>query len=116
FVYAVNSEHSNGGSRISNDMQDFIDCVNEAEMEDLCSSGVFFTWIKSPLNPYNSILKKLDRAMVNEELILKFPDANALFLPYLVSDHGPVVVIFPCRYEKKKKAFRFANYIADKDD
>ncbi|GKE42824.1 RNA-directed DNA polymerase, eukaryota, reverse transcriptase zinc-binding domain protein, partial [Tanacetum coccineum] len=29
-----NEERSNDGSRISNDMQDFIDCVNEAEMED----------------------------------------------------------------------------------
>ncbi|GJS15650.1 RNA-directed DNA polymerase, eukaryota, reverse transcriptase zinc-binding domain protein [Tanacetum coccineum] len=115
-VTLKNEEHSNGGSRISNDMQDFIDCVNEAEMKDLCSNGVFYTWIKSPLNPHNSVLKKLDRAMVNEDLILKFPDANALFLPYLVSDHSPVVVRFPSSYEKKKKAFRFANFIAEKVD
>nr|GEX77134.1 RNA-directed DNA polymerase, eukaryota, reverse transcriptase zinc-binding domain protein [Tanacetum cinerariifolium] len=87
-----NEEHSNGGSRISNYMQDFIDCVNTVEMEDLCSNKVYYTWIKSYLNPQNSILKKLDRAMVNEELMLKFPDAIALFLPYLVSDHSPVVV------------------------
>ncbi|PWA35906.1 DUF4283 domain-containing protein [Artemisia annua] len=56
-------EHSAVGSIITNDMQYFVDCVNEVEMEDLCSSGVFYTWIKSPLNPQNSILKKLDRAM-----------------------------------------------------
>ncbi|GJV20529.1 hypothetical protein Tco_1369549 [Tanacetum coccineum] len=56
-VTLKNEEHFNRGSRISNNMQDFIDYVNEAEMEDLCN------------------------------LILKFPDANALFLPYLVSDH-----------------------------
>ncbi|GKE42823.1 hypothetical protein Tco_1470107 [Tanacetum coccineum] len=54
--------------------------------------------------------------MVNEELILKFPDANASFFPYIVSDHSPVVVRFPFINEKKKKAFRFANYIADKED
>ncbi|GJY03088.1 RNA-directed DNA polymerase, eukaryota, reverse transcriptase zinc-binding domain protein [Tanacetum coccineum] len=60
--------------------------------------------------------KRITSAMVNEELILKFPDANALFLPYIVSDHSPVVVRFPFIYEKKKKAFRFANYIANKED
>ncbi|GKB12805.1 RNA-directed DNA polymerase, eukaryota, reverse transcriptase zinc-binding domain protein, partial [Tanacetum coccineum] len=49
-------------------------------------------------------------------LILKFPDANALFLPYIVSDHSPVVVRFPFIYEKKKNAFRFTNYIANKED
>ncbi|GJR32719.1 hypothetical protein Tco_0780479 [Tanacetum coccineum] len=76
-----------------------------------------FHMIKSLLNPQNSILKKLDKAMVNEELILKFPDANALFRPYLVSDHSPVVVSLPLSYEKKKKkAFRFANYITEKED
>ncbi|GJV13899.1 RNA-directed DNA polymerase, eukaryota, reverse transcriptase zinc-binding domain protein [Tanacetum coccineum] len=109
-------EHSNGGSRITNDMQDFIDCVNEAEMEDLCSNGVFFTWIKSPLNLQNSVLKKLDRVMINEELIIQHPEANAMFLPYLIFDHSPMVVSFPQSFERKKNSFRFTNYIVDKDD
>nr|GEX69227.1 hypothetical protein [Tanacetum cinerariifolium] len=42
-------EHSDGGSRISNDIQEFIDYVNDAKIEDLCSNEVFYTWIKSPL-------------------------------------------------------------------
>ena len=53
-------EHSNGGSMITNDMQDFVDCVNAIEVEDMCSTRVFYTWIKSPSNPQTSILKKLD--------------------------------------------------------
>ncbi|PWA82642.1 hypothetical protein CTI12_AA176400 [Artemisia annua] len=59
-------EHSAGGSMVKNDMHEFIDYVNEIEVEDLCSSGVFYTWIKSPTQPHTSILKKLDRAVVNE--------------------------------------------------
>ncbi|GJZ61873.1 reverse transcriptase domain-containing protein, partial [Tanacetum coccineum] len=55
------------------------------------SNGVFYTWIKSPLNPQNSILKKLDRVMVNEDLMLKYLAVNALFLPYLAFDHSLVV-------------------------
>ncbi|GKD96071.1 RNA-directed DNA polymerase, eukaryota, reverse transcriptase zinc-binding domain protein, partial [Tanacetum coccineum] len=114
-VTMKNEEHFNGGSKVTHDMQNFIDCVNKAEVEDLCSNGVFYTWIKSPLNPQNSVLKKLDRAMVNEDLMTQFPDANALFLPYLVSDHSPVVVNFPQTFVKKKKAFRFANFITMRD-
>nr|GEU71621.1 hypothetical protein [Tanacetum cinerariifolium] len=109
-------EHSSGGSRVSNDMQDFIDCVNEVEMEDLCSNGVFYTWIKSPLNPQNSVLKKLDRVMVNEEFCLNFPTANALLLPYMVSDHSPIVVSFPLCFEKKKSSFKFTNFIVEKEE
>ncbi|GKF76082.1 RNA-directed DNA polymerase, eukaryota, reverse transcriptase zinc-binding domain protein [Tanacetum coccineum] len=109
-------EHSAGGSAITSHMQDLIDCVNEVEVEDLCSTGLFYTWIKSPLNPTNNILKKLDRAMVNEEFMGSFPNASATFLPYMVSDHSPVLVNFPQSYAKKIKPFRFANYIADKED
>ena len=89
------NDHSDGGSNTTNDMQDFIDCVNTAEIDDLSSCGVFFTWIKSPLNPQTSILKKLDRAMVNEEFMTEYPLANAEFLPYMVSDHSPIIVKFP---------------------
>ena len=37
-VTMKNMEHSNDGSIITDDMQDLIDCVNEAELEDLCST------------------------------------------------------------------------------
>ncbi|GKB98484.1 hypothetical protein Tco_0984621, partial [Tanacetum coccineum] len=35
------------------------------------------------------ILKKLDRAMSNEEFIKQFPNAHAKFLSYIISDHTP---------------------------
>ena len=76
-------------------MQELINCVNNIEVEDICSTGVFYTWIKSPSQPQTSILKKLDRAMVNEEFMRQFPMANAVFMPYMVSDHSPVVVRLP---------------------
>ncbi|PWA89784.1 RNA-directed DNA polymerase, eukaryota, Reverse transcriptase zinc-binding domain protein [Artemisia annua] len=98
-------EHSNGGSVITSDMQDLID-------------GLYYTRIKSPLNPTNSVLKKLDRAMVNGDFLEAFPSAGAgaEYLPYLISDHSPVKVRFPQCFEKKIKPFRFANYITSKEE
>ncbi|GKA78627.1 RNA-directed DNA polymerase, eukaryota, reverse transcriptase zinc-binding domain protein [Tanacetum coccineum] len=93
-VTPKNEEHSKGGSRISNDMKDFIDCVNAADWKTYAIMG----------------------GMVNEECILKYPQANALFLPYLVSDHSPVVVKIPQSYEKKKKSFIFVKYIVNKEE
>ncbi|PWA81906.1 RNA-directed DNA polymerase, eukaryota, Reverse transcriptase zinc-binding domain protein [Artemisia annua] len=109
-------EHSNGGSVITPDMQDLIDCMNNAELEDLYSTGLFYTWIKSPNNPQNSVLKKLDRAMVNGDFLEAFPNAGVEFMPYLISDHSPVKVSFPQSLEKKIKPFRFANYVANKEE
>ncbi|GKC15340.1 RNA-directed DNA polymerase, eukaryota, reverse transcriptase zinc-binding domain protein [Tanacetum coccineum] len=54
--------------------------------------------------------------MVNEVLILKYPMANATFLPYLVSDHSPVLITFPQSLIKSVKPFRFANYIGVKEE
>lgn len=90
------------------------------EVEDLCQSGFFFTWTKNlykaKIGKDAGVLKKLDRVLVNENFLNKFNKAYAEFKPYIVSDHSPAVVIFPESAVQKRKAFKFANYIADKED
>ncbi|GJR37131.1 RNA-directed DNA polymerase, eukaryota [Tanacetum coccineum] len=94
---------------------DFL-CLLHSYVTSAWNSGFQFTWSKSPSNPAQSILKKLDRVMSNEEFINVFDQAHAVFLPYLISDHCPALVIMPGGVERKRKAFRFANYIVDKPD
>ncbi|PWA56013.1 RNA-directed DNA polymerase, eukaryota, Reverse transcriptase zinc-binding domain protein [Artemisia annua] len=84
-VYAAN--HGKERKSLWNELEE---CVNAIEVDDICSSGLFFTWIKSPSNPNTSILKKLDRAMGNGECIDKYNHASAKYIPYLISDHSPV--------------------------
>ncbi|GJR99937.1 RNA-directed DNA polymerase, eukaryota, reverse transcriptase zinc-binding domain protein [Tanacetum coccineum] len=109
-------EHLNGSSNMTVGMCDFKDVVNNLEVEDLCSSGFHFTWTKSLKNAMCSTLKKLDRIMVNDEFLLLFEKAYGIFLPYLISDHSPAILTFPKSISKKRKSFRFANYIADKEE
>ncbi|GKC05344.1 RNA-directed DNA polymerase, eukaryota, reverse transcriptase zinc-binding domain protein [Tanacetum coccineum] len=54
--------------------------------------------------------------MYNEDFISCFKKSHAVFLPYIISDHCPALVIIPDALRKNKKSFRFANYIADKPD
>ncbi|GKG47980.1 hypothetical protein Tco_0509865, partial [Tanacetum coccineum] len=61
-------------------------------------------------------LKKLDKIMGNEDFISNFPNAHAVFLPYLISDHCPTVLAIPNVVHKRKKAFRFANFTTDNED
>ncbi|GJW05389.1 RNA-directed DNA polymerase, eukaryota, reverse transcriptase zinc-binding domain protein [Tanacetum coccineum] len=107
-------EHSAGGSRSSRDMQDFMDCVNDIKVEDVNQSGLLFTWIKSPSKPDTSIMKKLDRVMINFEFLSRFSGSNARFHPFLISDHIRVVMHIPNSLKGVKKAFRFSNFITDK--
>ncbi|GJS28399.1 RNA-directed DNA polymerase, eukaryota, reverse transcriptase zinc-binding domain protein [Tanacetum coccineum] len=111
-------EHSAGSSAMSKDMIEFKECVNEIEVEDVTSSGLFFTWTKNlyktRIGENSSILKKLNRVMGNEALICKYPQAHAIFLPYLILDHCLVVLVIPNSMQARKKAFRFANSSGEK--
>ncbi|GJY56595.1 RNA-directed DNA polymerase, eukaryota, reverse transcriptase zinc-binding domain protein [Tanacetum coccineum] len=59
-------EHSSGGSHVTEEMQDFRDCINAIEIEVIGCSSFFYTWSKSLRNADNNVLKKLDRIMVSE--------------------------------------------------
>ncbi|GKB54453.1 hypothetical protein Tco_0905206 [Tanacetum coccineum] len=102
---AVN-EHSSGSSFPSNDMKEFHECINDVELKDVNNSGFFFTWTKNLKNPDCKTLKKLDRIMVNEDFISKYPDTHGCFLLFLISDHSPAILIMKNGVTKKKKAFR----------
>ncbi|GJV50024.1 RNA-directed DNA polymerase, eukaryota, reverse transcriptase zinc-binding domain protein [Tanacetum coccineum] len=41
------NEHSCGDSSLTSDMSEFNDCINSIEMEDITSSGLFYTWTKN---------------------------------------------------------------------
>nr|GEV04247.1 hypothetical protein [Tanacetum cinerariifolium] len=103
------------GSAKKMDMEEFIDCINDIKMDDICISGLHYTWIKSLLNPNTSILKKIDRAMGNEEFLENYQRAHVVFLPCGISYHSHAVLKCPQTIKAKSRSFRFANYIADKD-
>ncbi|GJZ24374.1 RNA-directed DNA polymerase, eukaryota, reverse transcriptase zinc-binding domain protein [Tanacetum coccineum] len=109
-------EDSEGMSCSSADMIEFQECIERIEMEDLNKIGCHFTWTKSLKNLNTVIMNKLDRIMGNGDFISNFPQVQASFLPFLVSDHSPAVMIIPKSLKKKNRAFRFSNYISDKEE
>ncbi|XP_022031976.1 uncharacterized protein LOC110933043 [Helianthus annuus] len=90
---------------------DFNAIVDPAER----STGLKHTWNQSP-GKVDGLLKKLDRAMSNHKFITEFPLAFAQFLPFLKSDHTPIVVSLPDIPSPKPKPFRFPNYLVYKTD
>ncbi|GJX75707.1 RNA-directed DNA polymerase, eukaryota, reverse transcriptase zinc-binding domain protein [Tanacetum coccineum] len=98
-------ERSMGSSSISAGMEDLRSCLFKAEVSDIRMSGLQYTWNKSPGNP-KGLLKKLDRVMSNGAFLDKFPNANAHFLPFVVSDHTPAVINLPGISGAKPKPFK----------
>ncbi|GKB31996.1 RNA-directed DNA polymerase, eukaryota, reverse transcriptase zinc-binding domain protein [Tanacetum coccineum] len=68
------------------------------------------------MNEYAETLKKLDRILISEAFMDKFQTANGMFLPYLISDHSPTILRLPNGMAKRKKDFRFSNFVTDKKE
>ncbi|GJW44992.1 RNA-directed DNA polymerase, eukaryota, reverse transcriptase zinc-binding domain protein [Tanacetum coccineum] len=62
----------------------------------------------------DGVLKKLDRVMCNGYFVEEFVNSNALFLPFVASDHTPAVVVIPGMSKAKPRSFKFANFLASK--
>ncbi|GJV57906.1 zf-CCHC domain-containing protein [Tanacetum coccineum] len=59
------------------------------------------------LKPYCEWISKnaLLRIMVNDYFISRYPESRGLFLPFLVLDHSPSILIMKNGMSKKKRAF-----------
>ncbi|GKB26396.1 RNA-directed DNA polymerase, eukaryota, reverse transcriptase zinc-binding domain protein [Tanacetum coccineum] len=107
FVYAANCGIDR--RRLWNELRsaaNVIDCANDIKMEDINSIGLFYTWIKSPSKSETSIMKKLDKIMVNGIFMSTFAEAYGHFLPFITSDHSVALLIIPRSLIKKRRSFR----------
>ncbi|XP_071694959.1 uncharacterized protein [Rutidosis leptorrhynchoides] len=86
------------------------------EVEDFGSTGFHYTWTKSLKNPNCGVLKNLDRILVNEAFLTKYPQENGRYMPYLISDHSPAILEITSCVVKQNKSFRFMNYVAYKEE
>ncbi|XP_024990680.1 uncharacterized protein LOC112524969 [Cynara cardunculus var. scolymus] len=101
-----------GSSRRNLDMADFYAFVEDVEIFDLHYTGVHFTWNQKP-NSSGGIMRKLDRAMGNDEFTSVFQDVNVHFHPSGLSDHPPVMITFKCGIRKKRCGFKFDNFLTE---
>ncbi|GJS02171.1 hypothetical protein Tco_0318679 [Tanacetum coccineum] len=61
-------------------------------------------------------MKKLYRVMGNGKFVEDYSQAYALFLPYLVYDHSPTLLVIPQKMERKVRSSSFFNFIATKKE
>ncbi|KAK3218487.1 hypothetical protein Dsin_012457 [Dipteronia sinensis] len=107
-------ESIGGCSIITIAMEDFAECLQALELDDLRFSGFLHTWCNKRSN--GCISKKLDRVLVNNEWLVKFEHSEAGFLPLSISDHCPSVVKLGLPGNKKNCPFKFFNFLTDRED
>lgn len=91
-------------------MAEFREFLEENDLQDIPSRGIFYTW--SNHNPDNPTLRKLARAVVNENWMFSFPDSIAIFDPPGDSYHSPCLVTLSSEEEIRKKCFKYFSFLA----
>ncbi|XP_077252483.1 uncharacterized protein LOC143891864 [Tasmannia lanceolata] len=98
-VYAKNSgidrrfcdERYGGAGPIQEDIREFNSCIYDCYLSDLKALGHTFSW-SNKSSPENLKLRKLDRALVNEEWLRCYPHSLANFKNPGLSDHCPIII------------------------
>ncbi|KAK3189463.1 hypothetical protein Dsin_029024 [Dipteronia sinensis] len=97
-------ESIGGCSRILGAMEEFNDCLQSLELDDLRFSGFLHTWCNKRSN--GCISKKLDRVLVNNDWLVKFENSEAIFFPSSISDHCPSMVNFGLQVKAEEDLLR----------
>ncbi|XP_070045868.1 uncharacterized protein [Nicotiana tomentosiformis] len=89
------------------EVKDFRELLDDTSMAELKIVGRKFTWTN------NHIYSRIDRALVNAEWLLKFPQLNIQIMDPHFSDHSPLCLNVEVKSKMKPIPFRFFNYVAE---
>ncbi|KAJ6411471.1 hypothetical protein OIU84_008110 [Salix udensis] len=108
------TDRQGGDSNWYRYMEDFPNCVHQSELIQLAADGLHFSWHNRQQGP-TSILRKLDWAFGNHQLISNWPQAKATFQARIDSDHSPILITLSPRAPYQRARFKFLNLWADQE-
>ncbi|KAL2246376.1 UNVERIFIED_CONTAM: hypothetical protein Sindi_2905800 [Sesamum indicum] len=90
-------------------MEEFNDCIQNAGLLPLPMQGEWYTWHNCSASPRN-LWKRLDRMMINDRWMARFPTSFYTSLTPRTSDHSPLV-LYGDSQQQYGGMFRFDNYL-----
>ena len=88
---AKSHEKYGGHLRLTKQMQDFQDIVDECSVMDLGFVGTKFTWYKNYPNG-GTIWERLDREVGTKEWLSVFPATKVVVLKCVTSNHKSIII------------------------
>ncbi|KAH7846917.1 hypothetical protein Vadar_019661 [Vaccinium darrowii] len=101
-----NEEKDGGQDKETWELNDFRNFIDNNDLIDIGFVGFPFTW-NNKRHGWANIRQRLDRAIVNPQWRMKFPNGTLLHLPPGGSDHCPVLVRFEGPHSYKISRFIF---------
>jgi exonuclease III len=98
-----------GNFPVASRIAEYNNCMNTCSMLDLGFSGPKYTWSNGQ-DISTLIMQRLDRAWVNSEWRILFPEAYVTNLTRTHSDHCPILLsLWPSSHNSLPRPFRFEN-------
>ncbi|KAL2251973.1 UNVERIFIED_CONTAM: hypothetical protein Sindi_2319600 [Sesamum indicum] len=91
-------------------MEDFNAVIQNTGLLPLPMQGEWYTWHNHSATPQN-LWKRLDRMLINDRWMARFPNTFYSVLTPCTSDHSPMV-LYGDRQQQYGGMFRFDNYLA----
>ncbi|KAL2249850.1 UNVERIFIED_CONTAM: hypothetical protein Sindi_2458700 [Sesamum indicum] len=91
-------------------MEDFNAAIQNTGLLPLPMQGEWYTWHNHSATPRN-LWKRLDRMLINDRWMARFPNTFYSVLTPRTSDHSPMV-LYGDRQQQYGGMFRFDNYLA----
>ena len=115
-VTLASSEHSRALDYRTDQvgMQHFQEATTDCSVMDLPYTGAMFTWWNK--REGDPIGKKLDRALVNQEWLTRYPQSCAHFDAGGISGHARCLIRLTGTTNEARKPFRFFNYLTEHND
>ncbi|GAV79555.1 hypothetical protein CFOL_v3_23020 [Cephalotus follicularis] len=110
-VTKFSHEHSNSW-RVTKSMEEFYCAIRSAELDDLKSTDLKFTW-NNMRSGTVAISKKLDRALGNWQWFKLFGDSYAHTYNPGILDHSPLSIQLMQQVQSSGRPFKFLNFWAD---
>ncbi|KAL0302151.1 UNVERIFIED_CONTAM: hypothetical protein Scaly_3040800 [Sesamum calycinum] len=85
------SEVSGNAADTSASMAEFSECITDSELHHLPFTGANFTWHNCS-DGERSLWKRLDRMLVNEAWLAKWPQSKYISTNPRTSDHSPLIL------------------------
>ncbi|XP_077232609.1 uncharacterized protein LOC143869954 [Tasmannia lanceolata] len=100
------SEKFGGSEPCRENIEEFNNCIMECSLSDLKSLGQTLSWSNST-RVGNYKLRRLDRAIVNDDWLSSFPSSFADYTSPILPDHSPIVIHLQDRTNRSPKPCRF---------
>ncbi|XP_016486838.1 uncharacterized protein LOC107807064 [Nicotiana tabacum] len=107
FNCVLHKEERIGSPITMTEIREFKQCVKECTLQDMKSSGAFFTW-NNKQGGNDRVYSRINRVLVNNEWILALPYSEVYYRNEGTLDHCPAIIRWAVD-QKKQHMFRYFN-------